>query len=218
MDPLEPVRFIKHGCVCFEHEDAVIYVDPFGISDEANDADLIIITHSHSDHYSPADIRRVCKDDTCFVTTADVARLLERDFGVDDDYISVVSFESPRLGFECGAMVQPVAAENKNHPVGFGFGVVLKFAGFTYYLSGDTDILADNVRCDVLFAVCDGLYNMPGYETRIPEQVRAMDECPGLVVPYHYGMMEGTKENGAKLCAALEAAGIPCREWHKGLF
>ena len=27
MDPLEPVRFVKHGCVCFESDDAVVYVD-----------------------------------------------------------------------------------------------------------------------------------------------------------------------------------------------
>ena len=50
MDPLEPVRFVKHGCVCFEHENTVVYVDPFGISDDARDADLIVITHSHDDH------------------------------------------------------------------------------------------------------------------------------------------------------------------------
>ena len=151
MDPLEPVRFVKHGCVCFESDDAVVYVDPYKVPDDAHDADLIVITHSHGDHYSPEDIERVRKEDTCFATTAEVARLLERDFGIDDDYISELSFEAPRIGFECGAVLEPVAAENKNHPVSFGFGLVLEFAGFTYYLSGDTDVLVDNVQCDVLF-------------------------------------------------------------------
>ena len=156
---------------------------------------------------------------TCFATTAEVARLLERDFGIDDDYISELSFEAPRIGFECGAVLEPVAAENKNHPVSFGFGLVLEFAGFTYYLSGDTDVLVDNVQCDVLFVVCDGIWNMPDYEKSVPAQVAAMDVLPGLVVPYHYGVdAPSTKENGARLCAALTAAGIPCREWKKGLF
>ena len=218
MEPLEAVRFISHGCVCFEHEDAVIYVDPFGVPDETHDADLIVITHSHYDHYSPEDIKKVCKEDTCYATTAEVARLLAKDFGVNDDYISVLSYESPRIGFECGAALQAVPAENKNHPINFGFGIVVEFAGFKYYLSGDTDVLADNVRCDVLFVVCDGKWNMPEYETRVPAQVLAMDVCPGLVVPYHYGNMGNTEGNGAKLCAALEAAHIPCREWRKGLF
>ena len=56
-----------------------------------------MITHSHGDHYSPEDIERVRKEDTCFATTAEVARLLERDFGIDDDYISELSFEAPRM-------------------------------------------------------------------------------------------------------------------------
>ena len=179
----------------------------------------MLFTHSHGDHYSPEDIERVRKEDTCFATTAEVARLLERDFGIDDDYISELSFEAPRIGFECGAVLEPVAAENKNHPVSFGFGLVLEFAGFTYYLSGDTDVLVDNVQCDVLFVVCDGIWNMPDYEKSVPAQVAAMDVLPGLVVPYHYGVdAPSTKENGARLCAALTAAGIPCREWKKGLF
>lgn len=45
MDPLEPVRFVKHGCVCFESDDAVVYVDPYKVPDDAHDADLIVITH-----------------------------------------------------------------------------------------------------------------------------------------------------------------------------
>ena len=73
MDPLQLVRFVKHGCVCFEQDDVVIYVDPYGIEDRPQDADLVIITHSHGDHYSPQDIARVKKEDTCFATTAEVS-------------------------------------------------------------------------------------------------------------------------------------------------
>ena len=62
MDPLEPVRFVKHGCVCFESDDTVVYVDPYKVPDDAHDADLIVITHSHGDHYSPEDIERVRKE------------------------------------------------------------------------------------------------------------------------------------------------------------
>ena len=46
MDPLQLVRFVKHGCVCFEKDDVVIYVDPYGLEDRPQDADLVIITHS----------------------------------------------------------------------------------------------------------------------------------------------------------------------------
>ncbi len=214
MDPFDVVRFVKHGCVCLEHNDVVIYIDPYQIEDDEHDADLIIITHSHGDHYSPRDIARVCKDDTCFVSTPDVIRLLERDFAVDPDYMTEMLSGSPTVALECGAIVRALTAENKNHPEGFGFGVLLAFAGLRWYFSGDTDVLDEDVRCDVLFVCCDGVWNMPGFADSVPRQVLAMEHRPGLVIPYHYGAPEnpGTERNGAVVCEILEQNGIRCRE------
>ncbi len=214
MDPLEPVRLLQHGCVRFEFNDAVVVVDPYQIRHATHDADLIIITHAHADHYSPADIDKVRREDTCFVTTPEIAHKLAEAFNIDNMYLSEITYDAPTTLFECGAGVTPVVAENANHPVDAGFGVVLEFGDVRYYLSGDTDVLSDSVRCDVLFVCCDGIYNMPQYETRIPAEIRAMDKMPKLTVPYHYGE-EGTQQNGAKLCAALTAAGIPCCEWEE---
>ena len=39
----------------------VIYADPLGINDDVHDADYILITHDHYDHFSPEDIERVAK-------------------------------------------------------------------------------------------------------------------------------------------------------------
>ena len=47
-------------------------IDPAEISGR----DVVVFaSHSHGDHYSPEDIERVRKEDTCFATTAEVARL-----------------------------------------------------------------------------------------------------------------------------------------------
>ena len=220
MDPLQLVRFVKHGCVCFEKDDVVIYVDPYGLEDRPQDADLVIITHSHGDHYSPQDIARVKKEDTCFATTAEVSRLLQSDFEIDPDYITTVTSLSPTVVFECGAMVTPLVAENKHHPEGFGFGLLLEFGGVRWYLSGDTDVLDDDIRCDVLFVCCDGVWNMPGFQQTVPDQIAQMSRAPGLVIPYHYDEAEnpGTGKNGAKLCEALRARGIRCKEWNGSKF
>lgn len=215
MDPLSPVRLVRHGCVCWEHDGTVVWADPYHLEDSTHDADLVIITHGHGDHYSPADLARVIKPDTCFASTAAVGARLAADFGIDSDYFTALGAGAPSAAFECGAVVTPLAAQNKNHPAGTGFGFLLELGGFSYYVSGDTDILDPDVRCDVLLVCCDGMWNMPQYETRVPQQVLAMAHCPGLVVPYHYGVDGVPAENGARLCAALRAAGIPCREWHK---
>lgn len=212
MNPLSSIRSIRHGCVCFAQDDVVIYADPYLCSDHPHDADLIIITHAHSDHYSPADIKKVMKKDTCFTSTAAVEKLLRNDFQINPDYFTPMGAGMPETAFECGALVRPLAAENKNHPPETGFGCLLTFSGFTYYISGDTDMLDNDVVCDVLFVCCDGIWNMPDFETRIPTQILAMRTMPGMVIPYHYGEDGVPAENGAKLCTALQNAGIPCQE------
>lgn len=214
MEALSLVRFIKHGCVCFSDGKSVVCVDPFLLPKDAPAADLVCVTHNHSDHYSPKHLRKICTPGTQFVTTAEVAALLPRDVGADAARITVPEPGAPRVSFDCGASVRVVPAVNKNHPAGFGFGVVLTFGGFTYYLSGDTDTLAPDIACDVLFVVCDGIWNMPKYRQAVPAQLLAMQVKPGLVVPYHYGSYApGTGRNGRKLCEALTAAGIPAREF-----
>ena len=59
--------------------DTVIYVDPIGIADAPHDADLVLITHPHFDHFSPKDIKKVMKADTviaCPKTAAGLCKLL----------------------------------------------------------------------------------------------------------------------------------------------
>ena len=45
----------------------IIYIDPFQMREEPHDADLILLTHNHYDHFSPEDIAKVAKSDTRFV-------------------------------------------------------------------------------------------------------------------------------------------------------
>lgn len=212
MDALACVDLVRHGMVRFRVPGGpVVYVDPFQLEKAPRDAGLIVVTHSHSDHFSPQDLRKAAGPDTCFAVTAPVADWLTVEMGVDPAYISLLTPTAPDLVFECGAALTPLPAENKNHPLGFGFGALLKMGGFTYYVAGDTDVLSD-VACDALFVPCDGQYNMPGYMDRVPAQLAAMDHRPGVVVPYHYaGYMEGTDENGPRLAEKLRELGYNAR-------
>ena len=200
MDPLSSVRFVKHGCICFDVDDVVVYVDPYMVPDAPHDADLIIITHPHSDHFSPDDIAKVKKDDTCYASTLDVGAMLMEAFDINPDYFTAISAGSPSAGF--------------------GFGLLLNLGGVRYYISGDTDVLDEDVVCDVLFVCCDGVWNMPGFETRIPAELDKMEHRPALVVPYHYAEEEnpGTGGNGKKLCAILRQKGYQCEEWKDSFF
>lgn len=212
MDALDCVDLVRHGMVRFRVPGGpVVYVDPFQLEKAPHDADLIVVTHSHSDHFSPDDLRRAADPDTCFAVTAPVADWLTGEMGVNPAYISLMTPAAPDLVFECGVVLTPLAAENSNHPLGFGFGALLEMGGFSYYVAGDTDVLAD-VACDVLFVPCDGLYNMLHYMDQVPDQLATMDHKPGVVVPYHYaGYMEGTDSNGPHLAEKLKEMGFSVR-------
>ena len=55
---LENIEVLNHNCIRFNKE-KVIYTDPFQLKNNYKDADLILITHSHYDHFSEEDIEKV---------------------------------------------------------------------------------------------------------------------------------------------------------------
>lgn len=213
MNAQNAVRSVRHGCVCFAFRDCTVYADPYLIESSPHDADLVIITHSHFDHYSVRDLACVINDQTHFITNADAAARLRKDFGIENDRITQIEINADAVCFG-SVSVRAVPAVNKNHPTGFGFGAVIKADGFTYYLSGDTDFLCDVGACDLLFCVCDGEWNMPDYLSAVPHQITAMKTAPALVVPYHYGADHpASTQNGSALCRALQGYGICAAEW-----
>ena len=51
----------------------VIYIDPFQMKEEPKDADFVLITHDHYDHFSSEDIGKVSKADTILVVPEKMA-------------------------------------------------------------------------------------------------------------------------------------------------
>ena len=75
------VEVLYHSSIRITGEKTV-YIDPFGVTTEPRDADLILITHDHFDHFSPEDIAKVRGRETVIVTPASTAaRARELGFG-----------------------------------------------------------------------------------------------------------------------------------------
>lgn len=68
---LDFITINEHSSIRID-EKKIIYCDPYNISGASHDADIILITHSHFDHYSPDDIRKVMKSDTIIVCPTSV--------------------------------------------------------------------------------------------------------------------------------------------------
>lgn len=73
---LSRVTLLKQSTVRIAGE-KVIYLDPYLISGMPGDADLVLITHTHSDHLSLGDIRKVAKADSVLVGPEDVTTRLK---------------------------------------------------------------------------------------------------------------------------------------------
>lgn len=151
-------------------EGKVIYIDPYAGEGYDLPADLILITHGHSDHTAVNLIRN--RNEGCQVISYKEA-LVNGEYKTFD------------LGYAVVEAVQ--AGNNKNHDIKKCVGWVITLSdGTTIYATGDTSTteqMAELAERNIHYAffVCDGIYNMD------------MDEalaCAKLVnaqhsIPYH---------------------------------
>lgn len=173
--------------------DIVIYVDPYKIEDAPHDADLILITHPHYDHFSSEDIAKVRKADTEFVAPRSMEQLLW------DADISDMILLSPNERVRAkGIMIEGVPAYNllrTFHPKQNGWlGYVISIQGMRVYIAGDTDATdeAKKVKCDVAIIPIGGTYTM-----NVREAVNYTNLLqPKYAIPVHYGTIIGGPVDG----------------------
>ncbi|CCZ18601.1 predicted Zn-dependent hydrolases of the beta-lactamase fold [Clostridium sp. CAG:780] len=67
---LDNIEVLYHSSIRINKE-KIIYIDPFKIDRNFNDADIIFITHDHYDHYSEEDIEKVINENTTIIIPED---------------------------------------------------------------------------------------------------------------------------------------------------
>lgn len=200
---LERFRWLKNSSWIYDGE-LKLYIDPWGVPAGAPTANLILVTHSHFDHFSAEDIAKVRGDATEIVATADVAGQLDGD----------VQVVSPGDAFEAaGISIDAVSAYNLDpdrlnfHPQSNGWvGYVFALEGTRIYHAGDTDSIPDmeQISCDIAFLPIGGTYTMTGEEAS--EAVAVLD--PDVVVPMHYGFVAGSAEDGNRFKELVTGAEV----------
>ena len=74
---LENVEVLYHSSIKIK-DNKIIYIDPFKIDKDYNDADIVFITHDHFDHYSEEDIDKVINENTIIIIPEELLTKLLR--------------------------------------------------------------------------------------------------------------------------------------------
>lgn len=176
--------------------DKIIYFDPIELTNEANDADVIFVTHDHFDHFSTKDIAKISKEGTILVVPKGMEKAVTSDAELSKLNVQLVE---PNQTIDMnGLQVETIPAYNNLkpfHPKRAGWcGYIVTIDGQRYYVAGDTDDTKDNrkVQCDVALVPVGGTYTMTAKAAA--EYINAIK--PKVVIPTHYGEIVGSPEDG----------------------
>ena len=190
---LENIEVLYHSSIKINKE-KTIYIDPFKIDKDYNDADIVFITHDHFDHYSEEDIDKVINENTTIIIPEKLlTKLLKK--GINKN--AIITVEPNEKYVVQGIKFETIPAYNTNktfHSKKNGWvGYIIIINGIRYYIAGDTDITEENkkVKCDVAFVPVGGTYTMD-----FKEAANLINEIkPKIAIPIHYGSVVGTEQD-----------------------
>lgn len=206
------LRWLGHAGFCILFEGKKIYVDPFQIQRQ-EEADMILITHSHYDHCSIQDIEKIAKDGTVVVLPADAQskvtrinkkiemQVVEPGDSLDLDKVKIEVVPAYNLGKEF-------------HPKSEGWmGYVVKLGNVVVYHAGDTDSIPEMQKLTgygkkgnefLALLPVGGKYTMNAEEAA----AAALVIRPTLAVPMHYGSVIGSRGDAEQFVKLCEDAGV----------
>lgn len=202
---LDNIRVLTHSVIRIQsNAGTVVYVDPYDLTDAPHDADFVLVTHAHFDHFSPEDIARVAKDTTELVVPA----------SMEDEApqagISKVHYMNAGEHIELAdCVINAVPAYNVEperlhcHPRENGWvGYIVTVDGNRIYIAGDTDQNPDTlqVSCDIALVPAGGTYTMDAAQAA--EFINTIS--PRVAIPTHYGTVAGTPEDGETFAAQVK--------------
>lgn len=194
---VENIKVFTHSSIRVQSGDKAIYADPFEMKQAPHDADYVLITHDHHDHFSPNDIAKVAKADTILVVPENMAKKAEDARSLVARIETIKQGESKEVE---GLVIETVPAYNTLKPFHMKsagwVGYIFEADGKRVYIAGDTDATkeAKAVKCDIALVPIGGYYTMD-----YKDAAAVVNEIkPEVAIPTHYGSIVGSPDDGKK--------------------
>ncbi|MCR4438320.1 MAG: MBL fold metallo-hydrolase [bacterium] len=199
------LHWYGHASFRLQDGERQIYIDPWKVPGTAPLADIVLVTHSHFDHFAPSTIAQLAKGNTRLVAPRDVTAQAEKSkelaglHAKPGNLIAVAPGDTVQVN---GVEIVAVPAYNMGkefHPkanrwVGY---LVRMSSGLVVYHAGDTDFVPEmaRLRPDVALLPIGGTYTMG------PEEAAKAAQAMGarVVVPMHYGEIVGSAKDADRL-------------------
>lgn len=188
------IKVFGHASLLLQWNGKNIYFDPYSeVIDYTGmePADLILVTHSHYDHYDKCAFSKIETPDTTFVVSKDVTE-------VDHRYKVLNNNETFRYG---KMVIHSVPSYNINrrneqgdlfHPKGAGNGYIIDLSGYRLYIAGDTEPIPEMkaiTNIDIAFLPKNLPYTMTDEEfIEVANLIK-----PKYLYPIHYFELDPAK-------------------------
>jgi len=206
------IKWLGHSGFLIKNS-KIIYIDPYNIKEESEKADIILLTHSHYDHCSVADIEKIIQEGTKIIAPADCQSKITRfDIPIEMEVVEVG--RELNLG-NIKINVLPAYNTDKHfHPKDEGWvGYLIKLNGVVIYHAGDTDVIPEMQKLTghnksgkefVALLPIGGRFTMS-----VEEAVEAAKIIkPTLAVPMHYASIIGSEADAKEFVELCKEEGI----------
>ena len=215
------LSWLGHDGFLIDYKGKTIVIDPYNVSNNVGKADIILITHDHSDHCSIKDIEKVAKSDSVVIGPPHVQSAVMKIQGLQVQPIEV----GDEVELDKGLKILAVAAYNLTkfrdkekgivfHPKSEGYvGYVIKLGNVVVYHTGDSDFIPEMKNLSgygkhgnkfVALLPVSGTYVMSA-----DEAVEVADVLhPDIAVPMHYGSVVGSVEDAKRFVELCKERGI----------
>lgn len=179
------VTYIEHAGIMLETEDLRIYVDPYHLDDSYMEkpADIVFITHHHTDHYDTNSLAKIVNPNTKIITPKSCTIITSsyNATGVeprDNGSIEGVEYEAFYM----------YNIENFNHPENANWcSFIITVENITFFHAGDSDNITEyselTDRIDVAFLPIGGSTYTMDFDMAI-NAVSVIQ--PKIFVPIHH--------------------------------